>query len=63
MNFVKILEMNEAAEKLACSAIIQYGLLPTDASIASLMISNNIIKILTGDSDFKKLKSVEVIEV
>ena len=62
-HLVKILEMTETAEKLTCSAIIQDGLLPTDASIVALMLGNKIDKILTEDSDFKKLKSIEVIEI
>ena len=62
-HLVKILDMNDIAEKLTCSIIMQDGLLPTDASIAALMLNNKINQILTGDSDFKKLKSIEVIEV
>ena len=62
-HLVKILGMSEAVEKLTCSIIMQDGLLPTDASIAALMLNNKINQILTGDSDFKKLKSIEVIEV
>ena len=60
---VKILDMNETAEKLTCSIIIQDGLLPTDASIVALMLNNKINKILTEDSDFKKVKLIEVIEI
>ncbi len=60
---VKILDINETTEKLTCSVIIEYGLLPTDASIAALMLNNKINKILTDDSDFKKVKSIEVIKV
>ena len=59
---VKILDLDATTEKLACSLIIEYGLLPTDASIAAGMLKNNIKKILTDDSDFKKVDAVEVME-
>lgn len=62
-HLAKILDMDETVEKLTCSIIIENGLLPTDASIAALMISKNINKILTDDSDFKKVSSIEVIRV
>lgn len=60
---VKILDLDIITEKLACSLIIEYGLLPTDASIAASMLKNDIKKILTDDSDFKKVDSIEVMEV
>lgn len=62
-HLVRILDINETTEKLACSIIIEYGLLPTDASIAALMIDKSINKILTDDSDFKKVSSIEVVKV
>ena len=62
-HLVKILDMDETIEKLSCSMIIENGLLPTDASIAALMIDNNIKKILTDDSDFEKVSSIEVVKV
>ena len=62
-HLAKILDMDETVEKLTCSMIIENGLLPTDASIAALMISKNINKILTDDSDFRKVSSIEVIRV
>ena len=62
-SFVTILDMNEMTEKATCSIIIKNGLLPTDASIVALMMSNNIKKILTSDSDFKKIKGIEVIVI
>lgn len=60
---VKIIDLDMITEKLACSLIIEYGLLPTDASIAASMVKNNIKKILTDDSDFKKVDTIEVVEV
>jgi len=60
---VKILDLDATTEKVACSLIIEYGLLPTDASIVAGMLKNDIKKILTDDSDFKKVDVIEVIEV
>ena len=48
---------------LSLSISKKFGLLPTDASIVASMASSNIKKILTDDSDFKKIKLIEVIEV
>lgn len=63
IHLIKILDMDSSSETLSCSMIMEKGLLPTDASIAALMLNNNINKILTDDSDFKKVESIEVIEV
>lgn len=60
---MNILTVNHDIEILSCKMSIDYGLLPTDASIAAAMMKNNIKKILTDDSDFKKVKGIEVIEV
>ena len=62
-HLVKILDIDETLEKLTCSIIIEYGLLPTDASIAAFMINKGINKILTDDADFKKVSAIEVIKV
>lgn len=62
-NFITILEIDESTEKMICSLIINDGLLPTDASIAAMMRLNGIKKILTNDSDFKKVKEIEVIGI
>ena len=43
--------------------IVENALFPTDASIVAIMIKNNIKKIITDDSDFKKVGLIEVIEV
>ena len=59
----EILDMDKVTEELTCSLIIEYGLLPTDASIVASMIKNNIKKILTDDSDFKRVSAINVIEV
>ena len=59
----KILDLKEDEIMMSCQISNNYGLLPTDASIVATMIKNNIKKILTDDSDFKKIKSIEVIEV
>lgn len=60
---VKILDLDEVTEEMTCSIIIEKGLLPTDASIVASMVKNNIKKIVTDDSDFKKVDIIEVIEV
>lgn len=59
----KILTINDDIEILSCQKSIEYGLLPTDASIVASMISNGIKKILTDDADFKKVKEVEVMGI
>ena len=59
----KILDLKEDEIMMSCQISNNYGLLPTDASIVATMIKNNIKKILTDDSDFKKIKSIEIIEV
>ncbi|MBI2654804.1 PIN domain-containing protein [Candidatus Woesearchaeota archaeon] len=60
---IKILMINDDAEILSCKISIDHGLLPTDASIAAMMKLKGIKKILTRDSDFKKVNGIEVIEV
>ena len=60
---VKILDLDAITEKLTCSLIIEYGLLPTDASIVAGMLKSDIKKILTDDSDFKKVDAIEVLEI
>ena len=59
----KIFDLKEDEIMISCSIANNYGLLPTDASIAATMIKNNIKKILTDDSDFKKIKGIEVVEL
>lgn len=59
----KILDMDTITEKLTCSVIIENALLPTDSSIAAIMMKNGIKKIMTDDSDFKKVGFIEVVEV
>ena len=59
----KILDMDIITEKLTCSIIVENALLPTDASIVANMLKNNIKKVLTDDSDFKKVDAIEVLEV
>lgn len=59
----KILDMDIITEKLTCSIITENALLPTDASIVAGMLKNNIKKVLTDDSDFKKVDAIEVLEV
>ena len=59
----KILDMDVITEKLTCSIIVENALLPTDASIAAIMLKNNIKNILTDDSDFKKVDLIKVMEV
>lgn len=61
--FVKVLDLDETTEEFSCSIIIENGLLPTDASIVANMLKNNIKKILTDDSDFKKVDAIEVLEI
>jgi len=60
---MKILRIVDETEILSCRISIEHGLLPTDASIAAMMNLNGISKILTSDSDFKKVKGIEVMEV
>lgn len=59
----KILGIDEDAELLSCNASINYGLLPTDASIVANMIEHKIKKILTDDSDFRRVGKIEVIQI
>lgn len=56
-----ILSINEEDEISTCSMSNEYGLLPSDASIIVSMLNNSIKKILTDDSDFKKINFVKVI--
>ena len=58
-----IFDFTDKEEILSCQISNNYGLLPTDASIVASMIKNNIKKIMTDDSDFKKVGLIEVIEV
>ena len=58
-----ILDFQKEECLLSLSISKKFGLLPTDASILASMVSSNIKKILTDDSDFKKIKSIEVLEV
>lgn len=58
-----VLDMKEDDIMLSCSISNNYGILPTDACIIVTMIKNNIKKILTDDSDFKKVHEIEVIEI
>ena len=62
-SIIKLIEMNDETEKIACSIIMENGLLPTDASIAAMMKLNGISKILTSDSDFRKIRGIEIIEI
>ena len=58
-----IFEIKGEDELLSCNLSNEHGLLPSDSSILATMENNNIKKILTDDSDFKKIKSIEVIEI
>ncbi|MBI2549187.1 PIN domain-containing protein [Candidatus Woesearchaeota archaeon] len=59
---VHIYEIEEQEEVLSCALSEQYGLLPTDASILATMQQYGIVKILTSDLDFKKIKEIQAIE-
>ena len=60
---IKILNSSNETEILSCRLSVDYGLLPTDASIAAMMKLNGINKILTSDSDFRKVRGIEIIEI
>ncbi len=57
---VKIL--SDDGELASCSLIVNYGLLPNDASIVAIMKKNQIKSIITSDSDFEKISWIKIIK-
>ena len=62
-NFIKIFDLKNEDEIESCSLSQMYGLLPTDSSILSIMLKNNVRILLTDDKDFRSIEKIKVIEV
>ena len=58
-----ILGNNEATELLSNTVAINYGLLPTDASLVAHMLQHNIKNIVTNDTDFEKISNINIINL
>lgn len=63
LNKFRIHSVFYSDEELTMACAVHHNLLPSDASILATMKQNNIKKIFTFDSDFEKIKDVEVVKV
>tara|TARA_Y100000310_G_C20656258_1_gene802136 strand:- start:938 stop:1396 length:459 start_codon:yes stop_codon:yes gene_type:complete len=60
---ITIMPLNTTVEKLSIGFSINHALLPTDASIVSLMKHHEINYLVTQDKDFKGIPGIQIIPV